>query len=130
MDCKFFKSYFGGQQLLHLFQFAYPAQGTPSLHSLAPSLPDVSDIRHVVNFDLSKTVEDYVHRIGRTGRAGKSGDAYTMLTAEDGGMVGQLAQLLRKSGQEVNAELQELMEQHDRFGGEWPDGVLGLMIMQ
>lgn len=31
---------------------------------------------------MSKTVEDYVHRIGRTGRANKSGVSYTMLSEE------------------------------------------------
>jgi ATP-dependent RNA helicase RhlE len=32
---------------------------------------DVSDISHVINYDLPSTYEDYIHRIGRTGRAGK-----------------------------------------------------------
>lgn len=36
---------------------------------------DVSGISHVINFDLPKAAEDYVHRIGRTGRAGASGIA-------------------------------------------------------
>ena len=29
---------------------------------------DIKDVRYVVNYDCPKTVEDYVHRIGRTGR--------------------------------------------------------------
>ncbi len=36
---------------------------------------DVSDISHVINFDLPNGAQDYVHRIGRTGRAGASGVA-------------------------------------------------------
>jgi superfamily II DNA/RNA helicase len=36
---------------------------------------DVSGISHVINYDLPKFAEDYVHRIGRTGRAGKKGTA-------------------------------------------------------
>lgn len=36
---------------------------------------DINDVSHVINFDLPKFSEDYVHRIGRTGRAGKSGVA-------------------------------------------------------
>jgi superfamily II DNA/RNA helicase len=36
---------------------------------------DVSDVTHVINYDLPKFSEDYVHRIGRTGRAGKTGIA-------------------------------------------------------
>ena len=36
---------------------------------------DVRDISHVINFDLPRMAEDYVHRIGRTGRAGATGTA-------------------------------------------------------
>lgn len=42
---------------------------------------DISDVSHVVNYDIPLHPEDYVHRIGRTGRAQKSGDAVTILTA-------------------------------------------------
>lgn len=44
---------------------------------------DVMDITHVINFDLPKFAEDYVHRIGRTGRAGKSGIAISLIMASD-----------------------------------------------
>ncbi len=44
---------------------------------------DVSQISHVVNYDIPDTAEAYVHRIGRTGRAAKSGDAFTLVTSED-----------------------------------------------
>ena len=40
-----------------------------------PACADVKDIKLVVNYDLPKTAEDYVHRIGRTARAGAEGDA-------------------------------------------------------
>ena len=40
---------------------------------------DVSDISHVINYDLPATYEDYIHRIGRTGRAGKKGKAITFI---------------------------------------------------
>lgn len=40
---------------------------------------DVSDVSHVINFDLPATYEDYVHRIGRTGRGGKKGKALTFV---------------------------------------------------
>jgi superfamily II DNA/RNA helicase len=39
---------------------------------------DVPNISHVINFDLPKQAEDYVHRIGRTGRAGREGIAVTL----------------------------------------------------
>jgi superfamily II DNA/RNA helicase len=40
---------------------------------------DVSDVSHVINYDLPSTYEDYIHRIGRTGRAGKKGKAITFI---------------------------------------------------
>ncbi|EKE01199.1 MAG: hypothetical protein ACD_21C00193G0001 [uncultured bacterium] len=39
---------------------------------------DVSDVSHVINYDLPRFHEDYVHRIGRTGRAGKTGVAISI----------------------------------------------------
>lgn len=44
---------------------------------------DVSDIEHVINYDLPLTREDYVHRIGRTGRSGKKGQALNLLVTGD-----------------------------------------------
>lgn len=41
---------------------------------------DVAGISHVINFDLPKFAEDYVHRIGRTGRAGATGIAYSFVS--------------------------------------------------
>ncbi|MCM2358699.1 MAG: DEAD/DEAH box helicase [Geobacteraceae bacterium] len=48
---------------------------------------DVSQISHVVNYDIPDTAEAYIHRIGRTGRAARSGDAFTLVTGEDTVMV-------------------------------------------
>jgi ATP-dependent RNA helicase RhlE len=48
---------------------------------------DVSQISHVINYDIPDTPEAYVHRIGRTGRAARSGDAFTLVTSEDTIMV-------------------------------------------
>ncbi len=48
---------------------------------------DVSQISHVVNYDIPDTPEAYVHRIGRTGRAAKTGDAFTMVCSDDTIMV-------------------------------------------
>jgi len=44
---------------------------------------DVSGISHVINYDLPKVPEDYVHRIGRTGRAGAKGIALTLVAHRD-----------------------------------------------
>jgi len=44
---------------------------------------DIEHVKHVINYDLPRDPEDYVHRIGRTGRAGYTGVAYTVLTGKD-----------------------------------------------
>ena len=41
---------------------------------------DISNVSHVINFELPNTYEDYIHRIGRTGRADKSGVALTFVS--------------------------------------------------
>jgi ATP-dependent RNA helicase RhlE len=51
---------------------------------------DVEGISHVVNYDVPRDPEDYVHRIGRTGRAGATGYAVTFVTAADLGYVKSL----------------------------------------
>ncbi|MDD2932512.1 MAG: DEAD/DEAH box helicase [Methylotenera sp.] len=44
---------------------------------------DINGISHVINYDLPKFAEDYVHRIGRTGRAGKTGIAISFASNMD-----------------------------------------------
>ena len=44
---------------------------------------DVTDVSHVINFDLPDNPENYIHRIGRTGRADKNGIAITFVAAKD-----------------------------------------------
>jgi ATP-dependent RNA helicase RhlE len=44
---------------------------------------DVSDISHVINFDMPDTVDAYTHRIGRTGRALQTGEAFTFAMPTD-----------------------------------------------
>jgi ATP-dependent RNA helicase RhlE len=55
---------------------------------------DVSDISHVINFDMPDTVDAYTHRIGRTGRIEKSGEAFTFAEPEDEAMVRQIEKVL------------------------------------
>lgn len=55
---------------------------------------DVSQISHVINYDIPDTAEAYVHRIGRTGRAARSGDAFTLVTGEDTAMVRTIEKVL------------------------------------
>ena len=51
---------------------------------------DIDDISHVINFDMPRTADVYVHRIGRTGRAGKKGIAISLVEAHDIDMVGKV----------------------------------------
>ncbi|MEO8767771.1 MAG: DEAD/DEAH box helicase [Nitrosospira sp.] len=59
---------------------------------------DVVGITHVINFDLPKFAEDYVHRIGRTGRAGASGIAVSFASGKDGV---NLKKIERFTGQQI-----------------------------
>jgi ATP-dependent RNA helicase RhlE len=56
---------------------------------------DVSDISHVINFDMPDTVDAYTHRIGRTGRAHKNGEAFTLAVPEDAPMVRDIEKVLK-----------------------------------
>ena len=55
---------------------------------------DVSQISHVVNYDVPDTVDAYTHRIGRTGRLERTGDAFTFVTGEDTAMVRDIERTL------------------------------------
>ncbi|MBB3047751.1 ATP-dependent RNA helicase RhlE [Litorivivens lipolytica] len=58
---------------------------------------DISQLPHVVNFDLPNVAEDYVHRIGRTGRAGAEGEAVSLVSADEIKQLQQIEQLIGKS---------------------------------
>jgi superfamily II DNA/RNA helicase len=68
---------------------------------------DVTSISHVINYDLPKVAEDYVHRIGRTGRAGASGIAISFAGPEDGR---ELKQIERYTGHAIVAHVVEGLE--------------------
>lgn len=55
---------------------------------------DVSQISHVINYDMPDTPDAYTHRIGRTGRATRTGDAFTFITREDEEMVRSIERVL------------------------------------
>eukprot|EP00040_Diaphanoeca_grandis_P036096 m.228919 g.228919 ORF g.228919 m.228919 type:complete len:550 (+) comp33548_c9_seq1:156-1805(+) len=62
---------------------------------------DVPELNYVINYTFPLTVEDYVHRIGRTGRAGKLGTSYTFFTQLDKGLAGALGNILREAKAKV-----------------------------
>jgi ATP-dependent RNA helicase RhlE len=43
----------------------------------------VDDVAHVINYDVPKMAEDFIHRVGRTGRAGLEGRASTLATGAE-----------------------------------------------
>jgi len=57
---------------------------------------DVSDISHVINFDIPDTVDAYTHRIGRTGRAHQTGEAFTFMAPGDESLVREIERVLGK----------------------------------
>lgn len=57
---------------------------------------DISELPHVVNFDLPNVAEDYVHRIGRTGRAGKDGEAVSLVSADEFKQLSAIEKLIQK----------------------------------
>jgi ATP-dependent RNA helicase DBP3 len=69
---------------------------------------DVRDVTHVINYSFPLTIEDYVHRIGRTGRAGQTGTAHTLFTLASKGLAGALATVLRDAGQQVPEALSKV----------------------
>jgi ATP-dependent RNA helicase RhlE len=55
---------------------------------------DVEGISHVINYDMPDTADAYIHRIGRTGRAERTGDAFTLVTPEDGDLIRVLEKII------------------------------------
>lgn len=76
---------------------------------------DVTDVSHVINFDIPETTENYIHRIGRTGRADKNGIAITFITEKELSILHSIQELMQKeipimdipSNLEWSAELME-----------------------
>ena len=58
---------------------------------------DIKELPYVVNYELPKVPEDYVHRIGRTGRAGASGTAISLVAADEQGLLRDIERLTGKA---------------------------------
>ena len=56
---------------------------------------DITEVSHVINFDVPLIYEDYVHRIGRTGRANKIGEAITFMTMADEYHIRKIENIIR-----------------------------------
>lgn len=58
---------------------------------------DIDDIQLVINYDVPKDAEDYVHRIGRTARANREGEAITLVNQKDWQYLLKIEKLIEKS---------------------------------
>src|SRR5271165_513982 len=58
---------------------------------------DIKELPQVVNYELPNVPEDYVHRIGRTGRAGSVGEAVSLVSADENGLLRDIERLLKRS---------------------------------
>ncbi|QJQ96578.1 MULTISPECIES: DEAD/DEAH box helicase [Halomonadaceae] len=58
---------------------------------------DISELPHVVNFELPNVAEDYVHRIGRTGRAGSEGQAVSLVCIDEHGLLAGIERLIKRN---------------------------------
>ncbi len=57
---------------------------------------DISELPHVVNFELPNVAEDYVHRIGRTGRAGAEGDSVSLVCVDENKLLTAIEKLIKR----------------------------------
>jgi ATP-dependent RNA helicase DDX3X len=78
---------------------------------------DISNVRHVINFDLPHDIDDYVHRIGRTGRAGHDGFATAFFNDKNSNIASDLVTLLEETGQVVENWLLEMGRRYSTRGG-------------
>lgn len=75
---------------------------------------DINDITHVINYDFPMTIEDYIHRIGRTARHDKKGTSISLFTENNIGLAGKLVQILKETDQEIPRKLVN-MPRRDSF---------------
>ena len=63
---------------------------------------DIKNVNHVVNYDMPTSIDEYVHRIGRTGRVGNNGRATSFFDPDgDAGIATDLVNILEGAGQQV-----------------------------
>ncbi|KAL6221219.1 hypothetical protein ACLB2K_008971 [Fragaria x ananassa] len=79
---------------------------------------DIPHVAHVINFDFPKSIDDYVHRIGRTGRAGKSGLATAFFSEKNQPLAKSLVELMKEAKQEVPNWLNDYAKESSPYGGD------------
>jgi len=79
---------------------------------------DIPKVSMVINYDMPKEIEEYVHRIGRTGRVGHQGKAISFFdAANDSQMAGPLVQILKGAKQNVPDWLESVGSCGGGYGG-------------
>eukprot|EP00755_Sulcionema_specki_P010194 Sspe_Gene.6770::Locus_2274_Transcript_1_1_Confidence_1.000_Length_1850::g.6770::m.6770/K14811/DBP3; ATP-dependent RNA helicase DBP3 len=68
---------------------------------------DIKGVEYVINYSFPLTVDDYIHRIGRTGRAGRTGFSHTFFTTQDRTLGPDLIKVLQEAKQEVPKDLEK-----------------------
>lgn len=97
---------------------------------------DIPNVEYVINYTFPLTIEDYIHRIGRTGRANKTGIAHTLFTVNEKGKAGDLCRILKEAGQDVPAELEKFgpsikkKKEHSMYGTHYNSNTDGDDIAQ
>lgn len=90
---------------------------------------DIPNVEVVINYTFPLTIEDYVHRIGRTGRAGKTGISHTFFQPTDKSHAGELQQVMKQAGQTPPEDLMKFgstikKKEHKLYGNFGPKGGL------
>ncbi|GJJ78006.1 hypothetical protein EMPS_10365 [Entomortierella parvispora] len=92
---------------------------------------DIKDVNHVINYELPKDIDDYIHRIGRTARAGNQGLATSFYNDRNELIAPQLTKILQECSQEVPDFLKAYVsenttyEANDDFVEESDEQILG-----
>ena len=95
-------------QIINTFKLS-PEENILVATDIASRGLDIPEIRAVINYEVPKDGDTYIHRIGRTGRAGnKEGTAYTLLLKHELQFSLILTKILEISGQPVPKELEEI----------------------
>ncbi|MFT5301982.1 MAG: ATP-dependent RNA helicase DeaD [Mariniblastus sp.] len=71
---------------------------------------DITNVSHIINYDIPELSDDYVHRVGRTGRMGRQGVAFSFVTPEQGSELTKIEQLInfQLQADPLQAEIDEV----------------------
>ena len=78
---------------------------------------DIPNVLHVVNYDMPSSIDDYVHRIGRTGRCGNTGTAIAFVNEDNKNILRELYDLLKENKQQMDSWFEQMVEDSSRGWG-------------